>query len=285
MCLVGRISVLAVAYSVLAAEPSGQSVDWPARPAEKKIEQAITHEKELGASERAATYKVCAEEVLTLEPNNVELKSILTKALRKAKENGSAEQAATIIQTALVASAETLAFRPLLEAPLPEGFPPPLPIGEIAVKSYPPYRLARTTMSDPSDESRAFFRLFGHITTNNIAMTAPVEMTYTDDAGQSPTNKSMAFLYQSRSIGVLGSSEGVSVVDVAPLTVVSLALRGDYTSQRVAEAEGQLQAWIKVHNEYQPAGNLRLMGYNSPMVPANRRYCGVQLPIKKHSGN
>ena len=63
-------------------------------------------------------------------------------------------------------------------AALPEGFPDPTPAGEIQIKRYPAYRLARSKMSGA--DSVAFWTLFLHIKKNEIAMTAPVEMTYAE---------------------------------------------------------------------------------------------------------
>ena len=72
-----------------------------------------------------------------------------------------------------------LAFEPIMEAPLPVGFPAPVPAGEIAVIEYPRYRLARAGMK--GGQNGTFFTLFRHIQSNDIPMTAPVEMTMDED--------------------------------------------------------------------------------------------------------
>jgi hypothetical protein len=65
-------------------------------------------------------------------------------------------------------------------APLPEGFPPPTPEGQIEVKQYPAYRSATVRYSGELSmaANRAFDPLYRHISSNNISMTAPVETRY-----------------------------------------------------------------------------------------------------------
>src|SRR5687767_13294743 len=140
---------------------------------------------------------------------------------------------------------EILEFTPFQEAKLPQGFPEPTPVGEIQVKTYPKYRLARVEIEGSSKEGRAFFTLFQHIVRNRIEMTAPVEMTY-DSAG--PKREiAMAFLYGSPQIGSLGESGKVQVSDVPEMMAVSLGVRGDYSADQVAKGEQYLQEWLKRH--------------------------------------
>jgi hypothetical protein len=168
-----------------------------------------------------------------------------------------------------------------MEADLPTGFPPPTPVGEIAVKDFPAYRAARTNMTG---ETFAFWRLFAHITTNQIAMTAPVEVTYasTSSTADAPIKRqSMAFLYGDPNLGKPHNGADVSVLDLQPARYVSIGMRGDWNSRSVSTARQHLERWLKAHsNEYQPAGNLRMMGYNSPKVPVANRYFEVELPIE-----
>jgi hypothetical protein len=67
------------------------------------------------------------------------------------------------------------------EATLPEGFPPPGPVGTAVVKTYPAHRLARTMAARDGDD-RMFMKLFRHIERHDIAMTAPVTMAWSDAA-------------------------------------------------------------------------------------------------------
>jgi len=162
------------------------------------------------------------------------------------------------------------------------------------VKDYPAYRLARAPMpqadSDRDSQNSAFRVLFDHIKENQIAMTAPVEMTYSTDDTQttqpSPATdayrqQSMAFLYGDMDMGEPGRDGDVEVIDVPPMKVVSIGVKGGYTTQRFAEAKAKLDAWLSERDAaYKPAGPPRYLGYNSPFVPVWMRYGEVQIPIE-----
>jgi len=187
-------------------------------------------------------------------------------------------EAEAALRAILKATCETLQFQPLLEASLPEDFPDPTPVGEIIVKRYPAYRMAEVGM----DEGRAFWTLFGHIKRNNIAMTAPVQMGYRAKEENAPKQDSMAFLYGKAELGTPGEEGKVTIKDVPAMTVVSLGLRGGRTPDKVAEARKRLLVWLDEHaDRYAPAGEIRVMGYNSPFVFGNRRFFEVEIPIEE----
>ncbi|MEM6799554.1 MAG: heme-binding protein [Planctomycetota bacterium] len=169
----------------------------------------------------------------------------------------------------LDAARAMLSFRPLAEAPVPEGFPAFTHVGVIEVKQYPAYRKA----SGPG-----FWPLFQHIKAEKIPMTAPVEMTRAGQDGRSP----MAFLYQNPEVGTTGSANGVEVSDAQATTAVSLGVRGSMTQATVLDAKERLEAWLAEHPEYKKSGMtpLRLFGYNSPMVPDSDKYWEAQLLIE-----
>ena len=179
------------------------------------------------------------------------------------------------------------AFKPLLEAKLPDGFPEPTPVGEIRVKSYPAYRLARAARSGQQADGQLFLTLFKHISRGGIKMTAPVEMTYASGKeNDNPEQEAMAFLYENQRTGTPGKDGEVEVLDVPAMTAVSIGLRGDYTPERIGEARGRLEAWLKHHaDRYEAAGPLRVMGYNSPMVPAEKRYAEVEFPVRANAAS
>lgn len=182
-------------------------------------------------------------------------------------------------RTALIEARDILRFQPLVEAPLPEGFPRPTPVGEIRVQTYPKYRLAKTDMT--LIEGRAFWTLFNHIKQKEIAMTAPVEMTYSTEGNGAAKKSAMSFLYRSTDQGQLGVEGKVEVIDVPPLTAVSIGLRGDATKDRVADAKRRLDTWLQVHgDEYESSGALRILGYNSPFVSDQQRFTEVQIPVR-----
>jgi len=95
----------------------------------------------------------------------------------------------------------------IAEGPLPVGYPRPTPPGVIEIKSYPGVRRAEVTGEGMRGaSSRGFFPLFRHISSNDIAMTAPVEMDYGIDAETGAVEEGadgwrMSFLYRTEVLG------------------------------------------------------------------------------------
>lgn len=162
------------------------------------------------------------------------------------------------------------------EAPLPEGWPELTPVGEIQVKQYPVYRAA---IINDASQSGMFRPLFNHIQREDIAMTAPVEMTYDGDR-----QSSMAFLYRNTEMGSPGSDEDdprVEVKDITEQTLVSIGVRGSYDDDNYNQAVDKLKAWLDENkSQWRAIGEPRVLGYNSPFVPSSLRYSEVQIPIE-----
>jgi effector-binding domain-containing protein len=173
------------------------------------------------------------------------------------------------------------------EANLPEGYPAAGPVDEVVIKTYPPHRLARVRSDGGTDGM--FWKLFNHIKRNDIAMTAPVEMSWGDNAapagiGAKPASEphAMAFLYREPTLGDAGADpeDGtVMVEDVPELKVVSIGLRGSYGKKTFLQGYEKLTAWLADHPEWQAAGSPRTLGYNSPMVPGFMKFSEVQIPV------
>lgn len=169
------------------------------------------------------------------------------------------------------------------EAGLPAGFPPPGPIGEVIVKEYPAYRVART-MPPPgaTNPTNAMFRpLFNHIKANQIAMTAPVEMTYeSKPAVQEPQPVAMAFMYRDPHMTPTTRESNIEVVDLPPSTVLSITVRGSYQTS-FEKGVAALREWLAQNpGRYEITGPPRFMGYNSPFVPWFLRIGEAQVPVK-----
>jgi effector-binding domain-containing protein len=166
------------------------------------------------------------------------------------------------------------------EAPLPQGWPELTPVDEIQVKQYPVYRAAVIDDGTDGTQGNMFRPLFNHIQREDIAMTAPVEMTYDNDQ-----QASMAFLYRTPDMGTTGSDEAdqrVVVKDIEPQTAVSIGVRGSYSKEHFDEALTKLNNWLDENSDaWQQAGEPRYLGYNSPFVPWFMRYGEVQIPIEK----
>ncbi len=177
------------------------------------------------------------------------------------------------LEPALEELADDLGFRPRMEADLPLGFPEPTPVLAIELRSYPSYRMARTSMS--RRENGAFWTLFQHIQSNEIAMTAPVEMAYDED---SPAAGWMAFLYDVPSRGPVGTEGDVDVVDVPAARYASLGCRGVVTRERVEAAREQLLRWARSRG-LRVTEEVRTLSYNGPSVPLDQRYYEIQLRV------
>ncbi len=168
---------------------------------------------------------------------------------------------------------------------LPIGYPPPTAPGRIELKSYPLVRKAEATAEFGPEFGRnlAFFKLFNHIQRNEIAMTAPVEMRLDPAAADAATLEgwSMAFLYREPTMGALGADGSVQVVDDAPLTVLSIGLRGDYTAARAWSEAETLRAELAKLPGWRAVGSPRALFYNGPEARDADRWAEVQLVIER----
>lgn len=195
----------------------------------------------------------------------------LSKVLQSSK-NAQPKVAAADLQRAARDVHDMLAFRPIAEAELPKGFPSFTGVGVIEVKQYPVYRKA---------VAKKFGTLFRHITANGISMTTPVEMKMAETPKGELAQESMAFLYGSTEIGEPGTDGSVQVLDTESIKVVSMGLRGPRRREVVADAARRLKRWLNANPQYEAAGVLRVMGYNSPFVPRAEQYFEVQLPLRE----
>ncbi len=167
----------------------------------------------------------------------------------------------------------------VVEGPLPEGFPKPSPAGEVVRKTYPAFRVARASEKD-GQRPDSFWRLFNHIKTNGIPMTAPVEQRMEEGKGQPGlVMASMGFLYDDPKRGETGRAPGeVDVIDEPSVEVLSLGFFGARTAERVREARDRLKAHADA--EGIETSGWRVFGYNSPMVPEALRFWELQAIVK-----
>lgn len=171
-------------------------------------------------------------------------------------------------------------------APLPEGFPPPTPEGQIEIKTYPAYRAATYRYSGELSQAAnaGFGPLYRHISTNEISMTAPVETRYptTLEAPQRDRGEAdVSFLYRSTDIYPQEIAQNIQVEDIAPMTVLSLGLKGEYSYQSYQESLERLQSWLDQHPEYAVAGSPRRFFYDGPYIPDLLKRSEIQIPIER----
>lgn len=206
----------------------------------------------------------------------------LLEAVAKAKTEADEAKGVRRLKRDLESLCLDFAFQTRIESPTPEDWPAPTPVGEIAVLDYPTYRLARTPMKSDAQRGQngAFWKLFNHIQSNSISMTAPVEMSY-EGASGAEEPQWMAFLYGARTIGTPGQAGEVEIVDVPAARVLSIGVRGSMSERSMRAARAQLDAWLAARPEWQLCGPARTMGWNSPMVADGKRYWEVQLHVRK----
>ncbi len=168
---------------------------------------------------------------------------------------------------------------------LPEGYPAPTPPGAIEIKLYPRARRAEVGGGIWPDMGMnvAFWPLFNHIKERKIAMTSPVEMDYSgvrDDGRLKSDDWTMSFLYREPEMGRLEEDGVVSVVDRAPLLVLSIGQRGNYGVEQANEGLKALREWLAVDGRFEVAGTPRSLYYNGPEQPTRDKWSEVQFPIK-----
>lgn len=235
------------------------------------------------SSEDVEALQQAASRASELLPNDHYAREMLERTLAEAPL---CEDSARCHRTMLSRVHESLTFEPTMEAKLPRGYPQPTPVHKIEIKQLPAYRMAVAKMQGKRGENSAFFELFNHIKRNDIAMTAPVELEYSSE-GVEQGEASMAFLYREPELGQTGVDpvdDDVTVVDVPAMTVVSIGVRGRCDDAAVKRAETELRGWLAENQDYKVCGELRRLGYNSPMIPSFMKYSEVQLPVCKSEG-
>jgi len=220
-----------------------------------------------------------ARQQLAAENPGSDAAVILSQALQET-QSAPPDKRPDILQRALDQADEARHFSPDLEAPLPDGWPKPSLPNLIRIKSYPSVRAA--WVRDSAGNNGQFMTLFRHIQNREIPMTGPVVMGYpvqaTDRPAESPD--SMAFLYRRLDQDATGQFGRVQVEDDRPLQVVSIGLIGSYREKNFQTAAADLRAWLQVHAEWEPAGPVRVLAYNSPFMFFWKKYSEVQVPVR-----
>lgn len=241
------------------------------------INSALAEAKPQAADDRLSILQAAAKSVLQACSNNWLISTKLQTVLDQSESD--VEKQVKSLQNALSESAEILKFRMKKEAELPKGFPEPAAFGEIRLKHYPAYRLARAA----STKDSAFFTLFNHIKSNKIEMTAPVEMRF-EEANQKYQQIDMCFLYGSPDWGTLGDAgKGVTVEDIPAMSTAAIGLAGDFDPNATTYIDA-LESWLIRHApDYERDGKVRVMGYNSPFVWKSQRFFEIEIPVKKRA--
>ncbi|MEI7837029.1 MAG: heme-binding protein [Planctomycetota bacterium] len=223
----------------------------------------------------------CRRLVVELGPQS-DAANVLTGAMTAARANSDGRKAMTMLESALADAIAAEEFDTVVSGRIVEGFPEPSPIGAIRVKHYPAARTAGVACD--GDRDKTFNVLFAHLHARGMEMTSPVVQTHSPGPdGQSLGSLTrIAFFYEKPTMGAPGTDGAVLVADVPPATVVSTAVRGEYTPDRFAPAVAALRGWLADHaDRYASAGEPRALVYSSPIVPAFMRYAEVQIPVRE----
>lgn len=254
--------LLALVMGGFALAAEGEPFKRPAGPA---AEALALLDSVLDRAEADAQRQVAQKVVELIAPP-----SVIGETLAKALESDDSEK----LSAAIAKAHEMLSFTPTAEATLPKDFPTFTPVGMIEVKTYPVRRQA---------VAKQFMTLFGHISKEKIAMTTPVEMEFAEQPSGKLSQQSMAFYYSDPEIGQAGEKGSVEVVDDAPQAVVAIGGRGYRRTATMDDYKQRLETWLEQNPEYEADGPLRAMGYNSPMMPRDRQFFEIQIPVKKVS--
>ena len=212
-------------------------------------------------------------------PAGSNARATLDLLLRTANTGSDAARAGKRLRSELGDLVTTLTFQPLREAELPAGFPAFTAVDELELRHYPACRMVRTEMK-AGGPMGAFWPLFQHIKDNDIAMTAPVQVDWTE-AGDRQRPARMAFLYGDPTKQPDQVGKDVAIENLPATTVLSLGAIGEERNDVVAAMRERLLGWLRENPQWVAAGPLRTMGYNSPMVGRDRRYFEVQIPVHR----
>ena len=174
--------------------------------------------------------------------------------------------------------------------PLPEGYPRPTPPGVVELKRYPEVRRATfegegAGPNGMENSRQAFWPLFQHIKSRDIAMTAPVEIEYQEiqagkeNEGTQTKDWSMSFLYRSKENGPTESHDRITVADTQPITVISTGITGDATREQIERALKTLNQALADLDDWRTTDEVRVLGYNGPDVPQGERWSEVQIKL------
>lgn len=172
----------------------------------------------------------------------------------------------------------------MTDTKLPVGYPAPTAPGAYEVKHYASVRRAEFTSGNGRgiNGQTGFWPLFQHISRNDIAMTAPVEMEVSDDNNDGdPDQWTMSFLYHQLSDGPTGNDGSVVIVDTEPMTYLALGVQGRRGENTWETLAAELDAWIAESPQWERVGMPRVLGYNGPNVPGRNQWWEIQVPIER----
>lgn len=150
------------------------------------------------------------------------------------------------------------------------------PVGKIQVLELPS-RVALEATSNGSyfDANNGLFRkLFRFISSNDVAMTTPVE------ADINPGK--MRFFVGKKDLGKsLQSNDSVRVIKLPARKVVSIGIRGGYSEEQFSKNKSALNEWLSQNDQFEKVGSAYGVYWNGPFMPGFFKRSEVHIPIRK----
>ena len=149
------------------------------------------------------------------------------------------------------------------------------PVGKIKVLNLPA-RVALEANTNVSyfDANNGLFRkLFRFISSNEVAMTTPVEADINPGkmrffVGNKDLNKS------------LQSSDSVKVTKMSARMVLSIGIRGGYSENNFAINKSKLNDWLAKNDKYEKDGSAYGVYWNGPFISGIFKRSEVHIPIR-----
>ena len=149
------------------------------------------------------------------------------------------------------------------------------PVGEIKVLELPK-RIALEAKSPQGyfSENNGLFRtLFGYISKHDLSMTTPVE-------AEIKPGKMRFFVGEKDTTKKRTNTGKVEVIDLDPITVVAIGIRGSYNSENFQKHEKLLLKWIDDNPNYETSGSAYAVYWDGPFIPWLLKRSEVHLPIR-----
>ncbi|CAA6692269.1 MULTISPECIES: heme-binding protein [unclassified Lentimonas] len=149
------------------------------------------------------------------------------------------------------------------------------PVGTIEVKTLPAARLlAAHGDGNYFQENNGLFRpLFRYIKDNDIAMTIPVE---------AEIEPGIMYFYLGADYkdSELSETERVQVTELPERTVLSLGVRGSYSSKNYEAAKAELLTWLSEQDQWVATGAARGIYWNGPFTIGFLKRAEVHIPVE-----
>ena len=149
------------------------------------------------------------------------------------------------------------------------------PVGEFRIIELPT-RIAleaKSTQGYFSENNGLFRTLFGYISEHDLSMTTPVE-------AEIEPGKMRFFVGEKDAAKKRPNTGKVEVINLDPITVVAIGIRGSYNSENFQNHEKLLLTWTDENPDYEISGSAYAVYWDGPFIPWLLKRSEVHLPIR-----